>query len=399
MRVLVHLNSLELGGTQLNAIDFAAAARAHGVESFLVGARDTLPDPARGPSVLEIARRHGLEIDVYDPEASILGRGKQLKALATRHRTDLVHVYGSWGGGARPTYWGFARFGRRPWLQTVYEMEVSPKVKRHMSLIVGTAYLEEELRDRPAPAVLISPPVDVDADRPDAVVAAAFRAAYDLRGPLIVVVSRLDASMKARPIAVAIDAMRELSDEATLVIVGTGDDEDRLRGLGADVNAAAGREAVRFTGPLADPRPAYAAADIMLGMGGSAARSLAFGQTLIVQGECGWSELFEPATAESLARNSYWSPDEVDDPVARLVAIIRPLLRDENARARLGAFGREFALARFGLPAMTTRLVEVYRSALGVRGVRRWAADLPPEIAVAARKIARRLRGRAGGAA
>lgn len=386
MRVLVHLNSLELGGTQINAVDFAAAAREHGVESVLVGDRTTVPE---GPSLLDIAHRRGLDVEQYVPRDSVLGRGKQLTEMAERHRVDLVHVYGSWGGAARPTYWGYARFGRRPWLQTVYEMEVSPKVKRHMPLIVGTGYLIEELRDRPAPTVLISPPVDTAADRPDPVAAAGFRAKYDLEGLLVVIVSRLDASMKSLPVSIAIEAMRELADDCTLVIVGTGDDAERLHALGADVNRSVERDAVRFVGPLSDPRSAYAAADVMLGMGGSAARSLAFGAPLVVQGEAGWSQLFEPATAEALMRHSYWSAESVPDPVTRLTSILRRVLADADLRGRLGGRGRDFAEERFSLDAMTRQLVDFYRASVAVRGLLGWAADLPPELAVLGRKVAR----------
>lgn len=387
-RVLVHLNSLELGGTQINAVDLAVEVRRHGVESILVGARDTLP---RGPSLLDIAEDRGVGIEIYDPADSILARGRQLSAIAERHGAGLVHVYGSWGGGARPTYWGFSRFGRRPWLQTVYEMEVSPKIKRHMPLIVGTGYQVDEMRDRPGRTILISPPVDTAADRPDPTAGAQFRQEHDLSGLLLVIVSRLDASMKALPISVAIEAMRELSGEATLVIVGTGDQVERLRILGDGVNEAVGRAAVRFIGPMANPRPAYLAADVMLGMGGSAARSLAFGRTLVVQGERGWSELFEELSADHLARNSYWSPESVDDPAGRLTRIIRPLLADTDRRARLGTFGRQFAIDRFSLTRMADKLVDFYAEAYSAYGARGWLADLPPEAGILSRKVARRF--------
>ena len=383
--VLVHLNSLELGGTQINALDLAVTLREHGIESVLVGAKETLP---AGPSLLDIAAERGIAVEVYEPEESILARGRQLTDLAEKHGAALVHVYGSWGGGARPTYWGYARFGRRPWVQTVYEMEVSPKIKRHMPLIVGTGYLIDELEDRPGRTILISPPVDTDADRPDAAAGAAFRREHALDGKLLVIVSRLDASMKALPIGLAVQAMRQLPDDATLAIVGTGDDAVRLRALGDSVNADRGREAVRFVGPMANPRPAYAAADIVLGMGSSAARGLAFGKPLVVQGEAGWSELFDENTAAALARYSFWSADAVEHPVERLAGIIAPLLADDARRAQLGEFGRRFAVERFGLTMMAAKLAAFYSEALGSYGLRRWGGDLAPELAILARKTA-----------
>ena len=53
--VLVHLNSLELGGTQINAVDLAAAVVPHGYESHLIG-----PEPTgTGASLLDVAAERG----------------------------------------------------------------------------------------------------------------------------------------------------------------------------------------------------------------------------------------------------------------------------------------------------------------------------------------------------
>jgi glycosyltransferase involved in cell wall biosynthesis len=198
--------------------------------------------------------------------------------------------------------------------------------------------------------------------------------------------------MKATSIEVAIEAMRSLAaEDVTLFVVGAGDGGEQLGARARDVNTAVGRDAVRMLGARVDPRPAYVAADIMLGMGGSAARSLAFGRPLIVQGEAGWSKLFEPATAESLARSSYWSPDAVSDPVGDLVAAVRELSTNAPYRAELGEFGREFAARRFGLEAMTARLASFYRDAVPAYDRRAWIADLPREARRLFEKVMRRI--------
>ncbi len=53
-----------------------------------------------------------------------------------------------------------------------------------------------------------------------------------------------------------------------------------------------------LTGAMVDPRPAYAAADVVVGMGGSALRGMAFGKAVIVVGERNFAEIFDPDTAE-----------------------------------------------------------------------------------------------------
>lgn len=388
LKVLVHLNSLGLGGTQINAVDLAAQMRGCGVESILVGARHTIPV---GPSLLDFAAARGLEICLYDPAPAIFSRARQVTALARRHQVDLVHVYGSWGGGARPTYWGPSLFARTPWVQTVYEMNVSDKLHRHMPMIVGTGYQRDEQHDRPGPTILISPPVDLIENHPAVQGGRQFRVGNGIEdGPLLVIVSRLDASMKSVPALAAIDAMRVLAPAgATLAIVGTGDNVAAVQSRADAVNEEVGRVAVRLVGPMADPRPAYAAADVMLGMGGSAARSLAFAKPLVVQGEAGWSLLFEPSSAETLARSSFWSPDTEADPAARLAATIAPLLADVERRAELGRFGRAFAEERFALTAMADRLIDFYRTVQGEYTRRDWLADLPQEGRTLTAKVTR----------
>lgn len=388
LTVLVHLNSLELGGTQINAVDLASEMRGRGVESILVGARDTVPD---GPSLIDVAAARNLRVHLYDPAPTIFARARQITALARRHRVDLVHVYGSWGGGARPTYWGPSRFARTPWVQTVYEMSVSPQIHRHVPMIVGTGYQRDEQHNRPGRTILISPPVDLVENSPDTPGRTQFRHANGIgNGPLLLIASRLDSSMKSVPILAAIDAMLVLAfAPADLAVVGTGDNVAEIQARADAVNAEVGRKAVRLVGPMADPRPAYAAADIVLGMGGSAARALAFGKPLIVQGEAGWSELFEPSTAGDLARSSYWSPDSEADPAARLVRMISPLLADPGHCRELGRFGRTFAEDHFALAAMADRLTDFYETAMGAYTSRDWLADLPFEGRTLSAKVAR----------
>lgn len=389
MRVLVILNSLELGGTQINAVDFARTMRERGVESILVGPREAGP----GPSLLDYAGGADVEVRAYDPAAGVMAQARQLHRMATDLSVDLVHVYGMWGA-ARPAYWGPARFGRRPWAQTVYEMSVTPVVHRNMPLVVGTEYLVEELEHRPGRTILVSPPVDLAADTPDVPGADAFRAEHDLGdGLLLGIVSRLDPRLKGPALAVAIDAMCELAATgATLFVVGGGEAEQSLRARADAVNTDVGRPAVRLLGPQADPRPAYAAADIMLGMGGSAARALAFGKPLIVQGEAGWSCLFDEDTARMLARSSYWSPERPEHPVEDLVRIAEPLISDAARREVLGALGRQFAVDRFGLDAMAERMTEFYLHALEAYGLREWVRDLPREGRRLVERVGRRLR-------
>jgi glycosyltransferase involved in cell wall biosynthesis len=202
----------------------------------------------------------------------------------------------------------------------------------------------------------------------------------------------LDHVMKAHGVGVAIRAMAQLGrDDVELIVVGGGTAEAELRELGQSVNRRLDRQAVRFTGPIADPRPAYDRADIVLGMGGSAARGLAFGKPLVVIGERGWCATFTPESSASVFRSSFWSPHEVAEPEQRLLAELALLLDDSDARLALGEYGRAFAESHFGLEQMTERLVAVYRDALASYDRAEWVRDLGTEATRAAGRIRRRV--------
>jgi glycosyltransferase involved in cell wall biosynthesis len=390
--VLVQLNSLEIGGTQLNAVDLARAVAPLGFRSVLFGPADSLPDS--GPSLLDVAAQRGVEVHAYDrADGVLIGGAEQLERRAAGLKADIVHVYGE-AGEPRHAFWGPCRAGRRPFVHTIYEMAVDPKTYRHTSLIIGTGYLRDELAARPGLTALISPPVDTDVDRYDPGLGAEFRAQWGLpeTTPLAVIVSRLDKAMKAVPVETAIRAMPLLAGEVALVVVGTGTEEASLRELASRVEAEAGRRLVYFTGAIADPRGAYSAADVVLGMGGSAARALSFGRPLIVQGEQGTSELFTPASADDLFRRSFWSPDHESDASAKLAAAIRSAIDPASSvDSALGVFGREYAVANFSLDAMGARLADVYTRALSSYGRAAWFLDLHREVPALARSVRRRI--------
>ena len=391
-RVLVQVNSLALGGTQLNAIDLAHAVRPLGFDSVLIGPEDTLP--TEGPSALDVAKERGVDMTGYRRvPGGVLRRAQALAGRADSASVDLVHVYGAWAD-PRSAYWGPCRAGRRPLVHTVYEMSVDPGLFRRTSLIIGTRYLQDDLALRPGPTTLISPPVDVVADAPNAERAGQFRSSLGDVGShhLVVIVSRLDHPMKTVPLETAIRAMTLLPDgDATLVVVGDGSEASRLIKLGEHVNQQANAPRVRFVGPMADPRSAYAAADIVLGMGGSAARALSHGRPLIVQGERGTSECFEPATAEGLFRRSFWNPAPAEDGPEELARAVRALLAAPSRREELGEAGRRFAVGHFGLQAMAERLALVYERALTSYDARAWARDLDREALHAVRTARARL--------
>lgn len=346
MRLLVAPHDLGIGGSQINAIDLAAAAAEDGHEVIVYG--------RPGPLVERIEAR-GLEFVAarplrYRPAPS---RIAQLAALARRRRVDLIHAY-EWPP-CLDAYYGAHLAGGVPLLCTVLSMSVSPYVPPSVPLAMGTVALAEEAERRHrAPVWALEPPVDTEADSPDADGAGAElrrRLGIGADELLVVTVSRLALELKLDALIEAIDAVGKVATElpATLLIAGDGPAAGALRQRAERVNGRLGREAIRFAGALADPRPAYAAADLVLGMGGSSLRAMAAGKPVIVQGERGFSLPLEPDSREYFLQHGFWGIGEGGDNAPRLAAQVRELLGDETRRAELGAYGRQLVEARFSL--------------------------------------------------
>ena len=95
-------------------------------------------------------------------------------------------------------------------------------------------------------------------------------------------------------------------------------------------NRGEDRRVVVLTGQLADPRPAYSAADVILGMGSSALRGMAFGKPLVVQGERGFWELLTPDSASVFLRDGWYG-----------VACAHPTNEHEGRSINCGRYSKE----------------------------------------------------------
>ena len=264
-------------------------------------------------------------------------------------------------------------------LTTMMGMTVESFVPRTLPATLGTRALQAQASlVRKGTVALLEPPVDVTANAPGAIDPHDFILSHGLDDDRlnVVVVTRLEQWLKLESLLRAMDAVAKLAPthRLRLVVVGEGSARDQVEARARRVNGIVGDRVVVLTGPLLDPRPAYATADVMLGMGGSALRSLAFGKPLIVLGEHGFSETFTPETADRFLWQGFYGLGDGDGSSARLVGQLRPLLEDAPLRARLGAFGREVVVGRYALDVSAVRLNELYHDVAGSRPSRPAAA-------------------------
>ena len=367
MRVVVYPHMLDIGGSQLNAIELAAAVRDLGHEVIVFGQPGPLVD-----RIGELGLEH-----VPAPRPGSRPSPAVMRALCrlVRHRgVDLVHGY-EWTT-ALEAYWGPRTILGVPAVATVMSMAVAPFLPDELPLVVGTEQIAAHERARGRPWVeVIEPPVDLRHNDATAVDPASFRrtAGVDPEATLVISVTRLAADLKLEGVLASIDVVADLAaaSRVQLVIVGDGAERPRVEAAAERANRRAGRPVVVLAGELRDPRPAYAAADVCLGMGGSALRAMAFARPVIVQGEQGFWEL---VTAESTDRFLWTGWYGVGPGAAggreRLRSLLAPLLADGRRRAALGRYGLGLVRRRFALDTAGCRQAALYEAVAAGRARR-----------------------------
>lgn len=367
LRIVVYPHHLGIGGSQLNALELASAVRDRGHFVQIFAAEDgplsqTVSDLALP---LAIAPRHR-----HRPSLAI---AQALRGLCRRERIDIVHAY-EWPP-CLEAFYGPHLVDRVVIGCTVMSMSVAPFLPKAIPLVVGTQQIGAAVRVHGRSSVdVIEPPVDIAGNHPE-VDGTAFRAGLSLTDELlVVVVSRLAMSLKLEGLRRAIQAAEVLSPQTgmRLAIVGDGPARPGLEALARDVHLRTGRRIIFFAGELADPRPAYAAADIVLGMGGSALRALAFAKPVIVLGEHGFADVFTPASAPRFLWQGFYGLGTTGIGPEALITALRPLLHDAALRHRLGQFSRRLVEDRFSLTAAADRQLSVYKAwySAGVEGTR-----------------------------
>lgn len=361
MKVLVYAHQLEIGGTQTNAIELASAlAREHQVETVVFATPGPMVDYLKAKGLRHIAAP---EPGFYPSPA----RMRKLREVLREEQPDLIHVWDWWQG--LDVFYGVHLLSSIPVVLTDMNMDLTRVLPRRLPTTFGFPKLVDEARMRGrGPVELLLPPVDTEANAPGAVDDRSFRQEFGV-GPehlTIVTVSRLSEHMKSDGITRTIEAVRKLGRKWPLryLIVGDGNARPRLEALGRSVNTELGREAVVFTGPRLDPREAYAAADVVTAMGGSALRAMAFAKPTIILGEQGFAAGFNERTEPHFYYHGIYGVG-AEGPVCRPIADeIEALARDAARREFLGQFSRRFVLEHFSLSQVASSLRRIFEEAI-----------------------------------
>lgn len=362
MKVLVYPHSMEVGGSQLNAIQLAGAIRERGHEVIV------LSEP--GPLVERVGKMaiEHIELPPFRrrPSPKVIG---MIARLVRERRIDVVHGH-EWPPIVEAFLAGWVS-QRVAVVGTVMSMSVASFLPRNVPLTVGTEFIRQAAIGAGHRQVeLLEPPVDTKADSPS-VDGSSFRAEQGIRPDevLLAIVCRLVPDLKLEGLLAACEAVRELAiagHPVRLMIVGDGRARADVASRASEVNTACGYKAVLMTGEMSDPGPAYAAADVIIGQGGSALRGMAFGKPLVVIGEQGFSELLTPASTPVFLRQGWYGlgPGSLGGGAPALSMALERLIKSPELRSQLGLLGRRLAEQRFSLSRAAEAIENLYSTAI-----------------------------------
>lgn len=364
LRILVVLHNLRIGGSQRNAVDLSIGLRRLGHDVIVAG------PPGEGVLIGALT-----ENDVpFEPlENDEPGRAvaraipgyRSLLELTRRIRPDLVHSY-----ELTPSllaYLGAHRIDGVPLTMTINSMSVPDFMPGSVPLQVCNPVIAYHTAPRAGSVGVLEIPTDTVEQYPGRPGGDEFRASLGVAPDelLVVVVSRFARALKQEGLETAVRAAGRLASthRMRLVLVGDGEAMPDLRRLTEATNAAAGREVVHLTGALVDPRPAYAAADVALGMGGSLLRAMAFGKPCVVQGEKGFFRILDADSARAFRWHGFYGIGDGGTGEDTLVSLLDRMLSDADLRCAGGTFALDMVRRHYSLDrAVATQLAWYHRA-------------------------------------
>jgi glycosyltransferase involved in cell wall biosynthesis len=366
---------MEVGGSQLNAVQLAGAIRDRGHQILVLSEMGPLVDKVRA------LRLEHFELPAQRRRPS-LTVASLIRRLVDEHGVDIVHGY-EWPP-ILDAFIGLGAFRRTSIVGTIMSKSVASFVPKSIPLTVGTEFIRQAaVADGFSNVSLIEPPVDTMADSPR-IDGSGFRLQHGIKPDdvLIAMICRLVPDLKLEGLLSTCDAIRDLvlsGRTVRLLIVGDGRARDAVLQRAAAINAELGGDIILPVGEMADPSPAYAAADIMVGQGGSALRSAAFGKPLVVIGEDGFSEMLTPQSSVVFLQQGWYGLGAGSRGlgVPALYSALLHLVDSTEERRELGLFGRQLAEDRFSLDRAAELIEKIYLSAMLHReSAWRWATEL-----------------------
>jgi glycosyltransferase involved in cell wall biosynthesis len=332
VRLLLHLDNLRIGGAQHSTIDLAAALERAG--------HDVLLAAGSGPLASVVDERGVPRVDLPGGPHPGRAAARAVADVASRFQPDVVLTVGPLAALEAVTGPGL-RNGTP--IVAAYPSDTLPPAAPRSTAVTGRRRgVLDAARRRNRIVADIPATVDTTYNHPD-VCGSAFRAEHGAEGAaLVVVVSRLSEEQKGAGIRTAVRAAGVLAARRPVRFVVLGDGS--LRPAVEAEAAEHGGGAVAILGEVVDPRPAYAAADVVMGLGTSVLRGMAHARPCIALGGGGEATVVEPPSIPGLVTTGWLATGAPTTPEG-LADLVASLLDDPERAAESARSGREAVVA------------------------------------------------------
>ncbi len=364
MKILMTLMGLDLGGAETHVVELAKELTRRGHEVVIAS--------SGGVYVREL---EGVGIRHVTIPMNRRSAGRMLKSLRLlrqtirREKPDLVHAH------ARiPAFLCgiLQRQMRFPFLTTAHWVfEVTPLLRLVTDWGQRTVAVSEDIKtylmeNYRVPSEQIDVTVNgIDTDlfcpaRPEA----ALRTELGLGdGPVVELVSRLDGdrSLAAEQLITLAPELERDTPGLTVLIVGGGDQEERLRRQAQEINRSLGRQVVCMAGRRTDIPRLLALASVFVGVSRAALEAMSAERPVILAGNEGYLGLLTEETLAAAQKTNFCCRDTAQtDPEALRRDIQRVLAMPEPERQALGAFGRRVIVDSYSVARMTEDYLRAY---------------------------------------
>ncbi|MCL2569203.1 MAG: polysaccharide pyruvyl transferase CsaB [Oscillospiraceae bacterium] len=185
--------------------------------------------------------------------------------------------------------------------------------------------------------------------------------------PVVLQVSRLDEG-PATPVEQLLEATATLAQETPnlhVVIVGSGNQFDRLRAKAEAVNTALGRTALHMTGLRTDVNACLATANVFVGVSRAALEAMSAELPVVLAGPQGYGGIFgADKLALSRDTNFCYRGCELSSANAILRDVRTCLAMTPEARSALGQYGKETVRQYYSVETMTEDTIKAYKAVL-----------------------------------
>ncbi len=183
----------------------------------------------------------------------------------------------------------------------------------------------------------------------------------------IVYMSRLDsdrADPAFRLVSIAPDLAAKYP-ECDLILVGGGNELERIRTLAAEANKKIGREYITVTGAVSNTNEYCAAADVFVGVSRSLLEAMAASKPVIVAGNQGSLGIFDESKTEAGILTNFCCRGYPVATEEMLMADLTALLDSDPAvLRRMGEYNRAFILEKYTARRMAEDYLRMYEKAL-----------------------------------